>query len=456
MENNYNISLFIFRRDLRLQDNTALIAALKSSKQVIAVFVFDIAQITNQNEFKSSNAIQFMIETLQELDSELRKRGSQLYLFYGNTDEIITKLFKEIKIDAIFINEDYTPFSLKRDLLIQHICVKHEVKLHQFCDELLIDPKQIVTGNGTPYTIFTPFFKKAFQEKISKPQENKYKNFYSQSINFASNNKIYQRILSSENDNLWQRGGRKDVLKILRSIKKFHDYDKIRNYPTLHTTNLSPYLKFGVCSIREAYYAIVENLSIYHPLIRSLFWRDFFTYVAYHSPFVFGHAFKEKYDKISWNYDKKKFEMWCNGKTGFPIVDAGMRQLNETGFMHNRVRMITASFLIKDLHINWQWGEKYFAQKLVDYDPAVNNGNWQWVASTGCDSTPYFRIFNPWLQQKKFDPNCEYIKTWIPELKAVAAKIIHKAYETHIANYPKPICEHKIEAASTLKMYKKL
>jgi len=478
-ESKYNISLFIFRRDLRLEDNTALIAALENSDTVIPAFIFDPRQFTDKNEFKSDSALQFMLESLQELDAELQKKGSRLYVFYGDSQEVIAKLFLEQKIDAIFLNSDYTPFSLKRDEAIEHLCAKHNVQLEQFKDELLIDPQNFKTGNGDPYSIFTPFFKKAFQQDVSEPVKNKYKNYFNKDIKggkldmlapfdpstglgtraSGGNNKSARGELVEpyeHNNNLWVQGGRKNALKILSTLKDFKNYDKTRDYPSIDTTNLSPYLKFGACSIREAYYAIYNQLGGNHSLIRSLFWRDFFTYVTYHSPFVFRHAYKEKYDKIAWSYDKAKFKLWCAGKTGFPIVDAGMRQLNETGFMHNRVRMITASFLIKDLHIDWQWGEKYFAQKLVDYDPSVNNGNWQWVASTGCDSTPYFRIFNLWLQQKKFDPECLYIKTWIPELKDVSAKIIHKAYENIIKNYPKPICDHKVEAAITLKMYKKI
>ncbi|MDR3647203.1 MAG: deoxyribodipyrimidine photo-lyase [Candidatus Babeliales bacterium] len=462
MDNKHNIALFIFRRDLRLEDNTALIAALENSKQVICAFIFDPQQCTDKNSFKSDNALQFMIESLQEIDAELQKRKSKLYTFYGYTHEVIEQLVLEQKIEAVFINRDYTPFSLKRDESIEHLCAKHNVKLEQFEDELLIDPTHFMTGNGDPYSIFTPFFKKASLLRIPEPIENKYKNFYDKDIKSECTFPFVVSVCAANvsnhngnNKNMWVHGGRKNAQKILASLKDFKDYEHIRDYPSLSTTNLSPYLKFGVCSPREVYHAIVKELTIYHPLIRSLFWRDFFTYTAYHSPFVFGHAFKEKYDKIPWENDKKKFNLWCTGNTGFPIVDAGMRQLNETGFMHNRVRMITASFLIKDLHIDWQWGEKYFAQKLVDYDPAVNNGNWQWVASTGCDSTPYFRIFNPWLQQKKFDVECTYIKTWVDELKDIPAKIIHKAYENDITGYPKPICDHKVEAAITLKMYKK-
>ncbi len=223
------------------------------------------------------------------------------------------------------------------------------------------------------------------------------------------------------------------------------------------TSRLSAHLKFGTCSVREVYYAIVQQLSPEHPLLRQLYWRDFFTHIAFHYPHVFGKAFHPQYDNLVWDNNRGHFQRWAEGTTGFPIVDAGMRELNATGFMHNRVRMIVASFLTKDLHISWRWGERYFAQHLVDYDPAVNNGNWQWAASTGCDAQPYFRIFNPWLQQQKFDPDCQYIYRWIPELNGIPATIIHKWYSKHVdAPYPAPMLDHARESQIAKERYKNL
>jgi deoxyribodipyrimidine photo-lyase len=265
-------------------------------------------------------------------------------------------------------------------------------------------------------------------------------------------------MLPHENENLHVHGGAHNGQKILHRLKKCKDYLKERDIPALEaTTNLSAYLKFGCVSPREAADAIKSHLGPHHPLIRQLYWRDFFYHIVAHNPSVFGHAYHKKYDHLWWSKSKADFGKWCEGKTGFPIVDAGMRQLNETGYMHNRVRMIVASFLTKDLHINWQWGEKYFAQQLVDYDPALNNGNWQWSASTGADAQPYFRIFNPWTQQKKFDPHCDYIKKWVPELAKVEPKIIHSWFkETSpvIKGYPRPMVDHEEERKIALKAYK--
>ncbi len=219
-----------------------------------------------------------------------------------------------------------------------------------------------------------------------------------------------------------------------------------------------PHNKFGTVSIREVFHLVKKELSQNHPLIRQLYWRDFFTTIAWCYPHMFGHAFQRKFDQLPWNTSNADFKRWCAGMTGFPLVDAGMRQLNQTGFMHNRARLIVGSFLVKDLHIDWQWGEKYFAQHLIDYDPAVNNGNWQWIASTGCDHQPYFRIFNPWLQQKKFDPDCVYIKRWVPELRNKDPKIIHTWYnQKHPANgYPVPMLDHAKESIVTKELYKKI
>ena len=237
------------------------------------------------------------------------------------------------------------------------------------------------------------------------------------------------------------------------------NYDEERNYPSLSaTTGLSAYNKFGLCSVREFFYAVVDQFSEGHTLISELYWRDFFTHIGFHHPKVFGHCFHEKYEKLHWKNDESLFQCWCEGRTGFPIVDAGMRELNATGYMHNRVRMIVASFLCKDLHIDWRWGERYFAQKLIDYDPCVNNGNWQWAASTGCDAQPYFRIFNPWLQQKKFDKEALYIKKWIPNLNNLSSSSIHnlykeKARQKNSSDYPAPIVDHFVESKKAKEMF---
>jgi deoxyribodipyrimidine photo-lyase len=457
MSANYNNSLFIFRRDLRLDDNYALLAALEQSKFVIPIFIFDPRQISKTNQYRSMNCMQFMIESLQDLKKQLKKKNAHLYLFYGVAEKIIENLINEIPIDAVFINKDYTPFSLKRDEAIEKVCISSHINFHAMHDALLINPDEIKTGNGTPYTIFTPFFKKCMKElDINKPQQNNCKNFYTKKIDLAKKTTIYSKIVKVKNKDIFCHGGRTNGLKILKNIKKFKDYAKTHDFPSKSTTGLSPHHKFGTISIRESYHVIVKNLGASHLLIRQLYWRDFFTYVAYHSPFVFGQPYYEKYKNLWWENNKEKFRFWCQGKTGFPIIDAGMRQLNKTGFMHNRVRLIVSSFLIKDLHIDWQWGEKYFAQHLIDYDPALNNGNWQWSASTGCDAQPYFRIFNPWTQQKKFDPHCEYIKKWVPELKKIEPRVIHSWFnqKKEIKNYTVPIINHNNEAKYAKEIYK--
>lgn len=459
MAKKFTKALFIFRRNLRLNDNTGLINACKQSEKIIPCFIFDPRQIGSSNSYRSNNAIQFMIESLQDLDKQLKKKKGKLYLFKGKAEDVIKQLIKKEKIDTVFTNRDYTPFSIKRDNAIKKICTTNNVKFIQDNDLLLTQPEEIKTGKGTPYSIFTPFYKKARINKIDKPHSfPRSYNFFSDHIVGAQSTELFSKILKVNNKNLYVNGGRNNGLKILNNINKFKDYAKTHDYPSISTTNLSAYLKFGCVSIREAYYAIKNKLGSTNPLLRQLYWRDFWTHVAYNYPFVFGQPYYEKYKKLWWSQSEKNFEAWCTGNTGFPIVDAGMRQLNKTGFMHNRVRMIVASFLTKDLHINWLKGEKYFAQQLVDYDPALNNGNWQWSASTGCDAQPYFRIFNPWTQQTKFDKNCEYIKKWIPELKDLEPKEIHNWFKSKIElkNYPKPIIDHALESKKAKALYKRV
>jgi deoxyribodipyrimidine photo-lyase len=458
MKKKYKISVFIFRNDLRLFDNVGLIEALKSSELVIPIFVFNKKQITIKNKYRSLNAMLFLKNSLIDLNSQLNLFNSKLYMFYDEINDIIFKLKKYFNIEAIFINEDYTPFSVDRDKKIKELCEKISIDFNSFFDKLLLKPKETLKENGEPYTIFTPFFRKNSLKNIEILKNNLYKNYFKEDIEFDLEK--FPKEFDYDNKNLFVKGGRKEGLDILnKDVIKLKDYDLLRDFPEKEgTSKLSAHIKFGTISIREVYHFLKENFGENHSLIRQLYWRDFFYSIAYFYPKVFGKSFHEKYDKIKWDFDKEKFDAWKNGKTGFPIVDAGMRQLNETGYMHNRVRMIVSSFLVKDLHIDWREGERYFATKLVDYDPCINNGNWQWAASTGCDSQPYFRIFNPWRQQVRFDENCIYIKKWVPELKDLKPKEIHNLYKNliNVENYPKPIINHDIESKISKFIYKEI
>jgi deoxyribodipyrimidine photo-lyase len=454
----YNISLFIFRRDLRLQDNIGLIAALKNSNQVIPCFIFDPRQC-ERNPYKSDKALQFMIESIKDLQQQLSKRAGNLYLFHGICEEIVEKIIREQKIEALFLNKDYTPFSSLRDDRLAELCQKFAIDFHAYDDALLLPPEETLKLDGSPYKVFTAFYNKANKIKIAAPADNHFKNYYQRKIKSASNaNKLFETILPKNQSVSSIKGGRREGLKKLLLISKLQNYALERDYPSEEATSLlSPYLKFTTCSIREIYHAIKHKLADPSALLRQLYWRDFYTMIAYYYPHVFGQAFRSEFNCIHWNNNKKVFKKWCNGQTGFPIVDAGMRQLNQTGYMHNRVRLLAASLLVKDLHINWLWGEKYFARQLIDYDPAVNNGNWQWVAGTGTDAQPYFRIFNPWRQQLKFDPECLYIKKWLPELKHLDKKIIHNWYKTENqqqAHYPPPCVDHEKEAQISKRQYR--
>jgi deoxyribodipyrimidine photo-lyase len=305
------------------------------------------------------------------------------------------------------------------------------------------------------------------KRSIFKPQylpENFENKLFSKEIETTTSTSLeeikHQFTLSSASDLI---GGRNHANQILQEIAKYENYKDTRDFPGLNnTTKLSSYLKFGCISIREVYHQISKSLGKNHELIRQLYWRDFYLYIAFHFPYVFKRAFLQKYEKIPWRYNLDDFDKWKSGKTGYPIIDAGMRELNETGFMHNRIRMITASFLIKNLFLNWKWGMKYFAEKLIDHDTSVNNGSWQWAASTGVDSLPYFRIFNPWRQQKKFDKNCNYIKKWIPELRELKPKEIHNLEYHKIdqinesINYPKPMIDHRTSSDFVKQVFKEI
>lgn len=455
----YSKSIFVFRRDLRIYDNVGLAAACYESRIVLPCFIFDEIQVASENRFKSERSIKFMLDSLRDLRDQLLNRNGKLYIFYGKPEVIIKRLIKNEKIDAVFVNKDYTPYSLVRDKKIAQICKSADVDFKQFSDLLLTEPEMVLKSDRQPYSIFTPFYKKASKFKIALPQELQEKNFYIKKVEGCTALDLISKKIIKKDVGQTFTGGRFEGLKILRQINEFERYDRVKDFPAADaTTHLSAHHKFGTVSIRESYHIVAKNLGKHHSLIRQLFWRDFFTHVAINFPSVFGRSFHKKYDRIKWHNDKHKFNAWCNGMTGFPLVDAGMRQLNTTGFMHNRVRMIVASFLVKDLHIDWRWGERYFATRLVDYDPSVNNGNWQWAASTGCDAQPYFRIFNPWLQQKKFDKDCFYIKKWIPELVSLTSGQIHNYFKGNVIvkDYPLPIIKHDFECKVWLERVKHL
>jgi deoxyribodipyrimidine photo-lyase len=450
----FNKVIFIFRRDLRIYDNLGLLYACKNSKEVIPIFIFTPEQI-DDNSFKSNNAVQFMIDSLKDLNKSL---NGKLGLYFGKQDEVIKKLLKKNSdIDAVVFNTDYTPYALKRDKAIAKVCKKLKKKCFGSHDYLLHKIGKFLKDDGTPYKVYTPFFKMASKFKVDKPKTNKYKHYktlnnISASISFSDTNKFYET-----NKNILVEGGRTHALKILNKLDNFSNYNNKRNDLTYETTQLSAYIKFGNISIREVYHKLKSKVSNTNQLFKQLYWREFYYYIAYYFP-VFGKSMKPKYDKIKWKSDNSIFKKWCEGKTGYPVVDAGMREMNETGYMHNRSRLITSNFLVKLCLISWEKGEKYFAQKLTDYDPSVNNGNWQWTSGSGADSQPYFRIMNPWTQSDKFDKNAEYIKKWVPELKDVEPKHIHnweKFHKQYDINYPKPIIDYKSSRKKTLDTYKK-
>lgn len=455
-------SIFIFRRDFRLYDNSALIEALKNSDKVIPIFICTSEQLV-KNKYKSDNAVQFMFESLDEVDADLKKRGSKLFYFFGKPHEVIDKLLsQDDEIEGVYLNGDYTPYSIQRDDKIKKVCQKYEVKFHSYEDCLLNPVASITTGGGGVYTKFTPYFNKAKKIPVKNPQSNNKRNFVSKNYKISgqfkgSLNKFYEK-----NDDIAVRGGRSNALKILRNLKNFKDYNKMRNVLNWNTTRLSAYIKFGCVSIREVYHEMKKKLGLRNDLIKQLYWRDFYYNISWQYPNTITEdsAMKEKYNKIKWDNNKKYINAWKEGRTGYPVVDAGMRELNETGFMHNRARLITSNWLIKLARVDWNIGEEYYAQQLVDYSPSVNNGQWQWSSGSGADSQPYFRVFNPWTQGENYDKDAEYIKKWVPELEDVDPKDIHHwdiKYEDYPEiKYPKPIFDYADAKEKGQKMYVKI
>lgn len=455
----YKKSIFMFTRDLRLEDNTTLLYALENSNKVIPIFIFNPKQVNDdENDYKSDNCVQFMCECLDELNEVLKKKKSKLFYLFDEPVDILEKLIKnDDEIEAICCNRDYTPFARKRESNLNKLCNKFKIDFICLEDYMVTGCDKVKKDDGQSYVKFTPYHRVAKKIKVNLPKNNNYTNYISSKYDMIGEYKKDIHKFYKKNDLIAVHGGRENALKILAKIKDFKEYNTSRDYPNKETTHLSAYIKFNCVSIREVYKKINDTLGSNNKLITQLYWRDFYMSIVYWFPHVLGNPMKLNYH-IKWENDRQLFNKWKNGETGIPIIDAGMRQLNTTGWMHNRCRMIVANFLTKILHIDWLWGEKYFAQKLVDYDVANNNGGWGWSSSTGTDSQPYFRVFNPWRQAEKFDKNCEYIKKWIPELKDVPNKDILK-WDTCFdkfknIDYPKPIIlDIKKQVKKTLQLF---
>lgn len=480
--NKANTNLMIFHRDLRCIDNTALDIASKNADNVICVFIFDDAQIGASNSYRSVASINFMIESIEELNAEL---NNNLLICKGDTATIVEELIKENNIKGVYFNADYTPFAVSRTKKIKDICEKYSVTVECPHDVLILD------GNVELYLKFTPFHNRYAGAKIRIPGTSKPKNIIAVSdvsdvsgvsVNMSNKTTLdtIRKIINSNGDNNGNNNGNNDTIKggrsrgleILASIKKHSTYNNDRDMLAYPTTRLSAHNKFGTVSCREVYYAFSTLPLSSKDLTKQMFWRDFYYTLMINDPNALKGAYNSKYNTDAIWLDepiqKKHFDAWKTATTGYPVIDACMRELNSNHYMHNRGRMIVADFLIKLLGVNWQTGEKYFAQQLVDYDPAQNNYNWQWVAGTGPFSQPAFRVFNPRSQSENFDPNCEYIRKWCPELKDVSCDDIHNwdiAYTKYIneggasnaegVKYPAPIINYITARSEYLQRIKK-
>jgi deoxyribodipyrimidine photo-lyase len=450
---NYEYGIFLFHRDLRIQDNIGLIQTIKKCKSIYAVFIFTPEQVGSSNPYKSNNSVQFMIESLQDLNEQTHKK---LNVFYGNTNKVMKECIKKWNIQYVCFNKDYTPYAIERDDSLFQLCEEMNVKCEMTLDYYMYEPGSIHNSTRQTYQKFTPYYNTVKSIKPKLPQLVHPPSFVSSNIpNYSISLQEAMTKFTKLNIHILSHGGRSAGLKVLDSaLKTQKHYSKTRDILSIHTSLLSPYIKFGCVSIREVFH----KFRSIKDLIRQLIWREFYINILYSHPHVLGHAMKPNYNKIRWRTNARYLHAWKTGNTGFPIVDAGMRQLNTTGYMNNRARLIVASFLTKTLLIDWREGEQYFAQKLVDYDPASNNGNWQWIASTGADSQPYFRIFNPYNQSAEVDEDAIYIKTWIPELRNVPAKEIHNwdkyhsEYKSKI-HYPGPIVDYSLQKEKAIEMY---
>ncbi len=425
------INFFWFRRDLRLQDNNGLYNALKSSLPVKCIFIFD-QNILGKLENSKDQRVSFIYDQLNALNEKLNKAGANLHVYFGKPLEVWKKLEKEYEISEVFTNHDYEPYAIKRDQEINEFLNKNKIKFNTFKDQVVFEKNEICKDNGKPYLVFTAY-KNKWMSKVKErdydevPSHKYLKNLFQEKTNDIP-----------KLENFGFQYSNYSFPKVQMEKPFLNNYKNTRNLLYVEgTSRISVHLRFGTVSIRKC---VRHSIKEEPTFLTELIWREFYMMILSQFPHVETKAFKPEYDKIQWQNDKKLFKAWCEGITGYPIIDAGMRELNQTGFMHNRARMIVASFLTKHLLIDWRWGENYFASKLMDYDLSSNNGGWQWCAGSGCDAAPYFRIFNPSEQTKKFDPNHEYIQKWVPEYKSTS--------------YPKPIIDHALARTRCLKAYK--
>ncbi len=466
----YTRSLVWFRRDLRAYDHVALSRALKDSAEVYCVFCFDtdiLAGLTPDDK-----RVAFIWRAVVELREMLRQMGGDLSVRRGRAVEVLPQLARSLKAEAVYCNRDYEPQAIRRDADVGSALREFNIAFHAHKDQVIFESKEIISGSGRPYSVFTPY-KTAWLKRLSDADIQPYP--------IAERAAQLARSAPEEMPSLAQLGfdnaglatltiptGMTGAQTVCQSFaQRMSDYDKDRDFPARDaSSHLSVHLRFGTLSIRElvrlAYYTPGKGAQTW---LSELIWREFFMMILSQHPRVTQHAYKTEYDELAWENRQDFFAAWCAGQTGYPIVDAGMRQLNQTGFMHNRLRMITASFLVKDLHIDWRWGERYFAAQLLDYDLAANNGNWQWAASTGCDAQPYFRIFNPVTQSRRFDPEGVFIKRYCPELSPLDKDEVHAPWQLlpieQLAcgvllgrDYPAPIVDHETARAKTLAMFK--
>jgi deoxyribodipyrimidine photo-lyase len=428
------ITIFWFRRDLRLHDNAGLFHALMNEKEVLPIFIFDKA-ILSKLEDQDDARVSFIHQAISELKVSLRAKGTDIYVVHSSPEEAFDSLLDQYKISRVYANHDYEPYAKERDEAIRRRLKASGAELLTFKDQVIFEKSEVVKDDGKPYTVFTPYSRK-WKAALTEESTNSYENerYFSSFIQVSE---------SLEMPSFKEMGFVKSSIEFPKNEVNeiiISKYKEQRDFPFKQgTTRLSVHLRFGTVSIRSL---ARKALSLNETWLNELIWREFYQMILWHFPHVVSSAFKPAYNHIQWRNNESDFENWCLGKTGYPIVDAGMRELLATGFMHNRVRMITASFLVKHLLIDWKWGEAFFARYLLDFELASNNGGWQWAASSGCDAAPYFRVFNPTLQTQRFDPRAEYIRKWVPEFNDPFA-------------YPKPIVEHAFARQRVLDTYKK-